>query len=99
MRDLAVALGVSPKAILIDRSGLSTRATVRNAKQIADGRGFRRVLAVSQPWHLPRIRMTGSQEGLPLLTVPARSTRPIRRTPLLVVREGIAFWAYWLRLV
>lgn len=98
MRRLALSLGVPASAILVDPDGLSTRATMAHAKALASRLGLHRWLAVSQPWHLPRVKMAARQAGLRLFTVPAEPSGPIGKTPILVIREAIAWWAYRLGL-
>ena len=87
MRDLALSLGVPARAIRLDRLGLDTRATVENT-------GPGRILAVSHSWHLPRIKSTYRRAGRAAYTVPAEETRPLPKTPYLVMREVAAFWWY-----
>ena len=97
MRDRAVQLGVPADAIVLDHAGVNTDATVRNTMRLVAGRPGARVLAVSQFYHLPRIKMAYRAVGLDVKTVPATKSRYIPETPLLVVREVPGFWAYWFR--
>jgi vancomycin permeability regulator SanA len=101
MRDVAVAAGVQPGAIVIDPRGDSTEATVANVTTLIAGRGDlphpARVIAVSQAYHLPRIQLSFANAGLDVLTVPATELTPISEMPLLVAREVPAFWGYYLR--
>jgi vancomycin permeability regulator SanA len=99
MRDMAVKAGVPARAIVIDSSGVSTDATVRHTVVFFAGRDWRRVLAVSQGYHLPRIKLAYQRAGWDVLTVPATTSAPIAQTPRLVAREIPAFWAYYLRAV
>ena len=89
MRAVAHRLGVPDEAIDVDRDGLNTRLTVAHTTAT-------RVLAVSQSWHLPRIKLTYRRAGTCAFTVPARTSTPIPQTPVLVGREILAFWWYWL---
>lgn len=102
MREVAIAAGVDPDAILIDPSGNSTEATVNDVMAILATRtaypGLKRVLAVSQSYHLPRIQLAFANVGIDVLTVPASDAQPIRELPLLMLREVPAFWAYYLRI-
>jgi vancomycin permeability regulator SanA len=100
MRDLAVARGVPAGDVLVDSRGASTDATVRDTLDIlAPGTSGSRVAAVSQFYHLPRVKLAFQRAGLDVLTVPARQRRPIAETPRLVLREIPAFWVYYLRAV
>lgn len=102
MRDVAIADGVDPKAIIVDPSGDSTEATVTNVEAILAARttapGDERVIVVSQAYHLPRIQLAFSNVGRDVLTVPATERQPIRELPLLMLREVPAFWAYYVRI-
>ena len=100
MRSRAIAAGVPAEAILVDRTGVNTDATVRDAVALLSDPSippsWLRIAAVSQAYHLPRIQLAFSQAGIDVLTVPAPDPVPIRELPLLVVREVPAFWAYFL---
>ena len=98
MRRLARQLGVPDDAILLDRAGLNTRATVRNAESLLRAaRPSRpvRVLAVSHGYHLPRVKMCFRRHGWEVYTVPAKERYTLRKMPLLVAREVVASWAYY----
>ena len=101
MRDVAVAAGVDPSAILVDPVGNSTEATVANVSVLLGGRdgaaGPGRVIAVSQAYHLPRVQLAFASESIDVLTVPALDPEAIGEMPLLIAREVVAFWAYDLR--
>jgi uncharacterized SAM-binding protein YcdF (DUF218 family) len=101
MRERAIAAGVDPAAIRVDPSGINTDATVDHALELvaADGGPATalRLIAVSQPYHLPRIQLAFSGAGIDVLTVPAVDPVPISEMPLLIAREIPAFWLYYLR--
>ena len=99
MRDMAVEGGVPAGKVVVDSNGVSTNATVADTVPFFGGRGWRRILAVSQFYHLPRIKLAYQRAGWDVLTVPARTSTPIRETPYLVLREVPAFWVYYLRAV
>ena len=101
MRDRAIAAGVPSEAILVDRTGINTEATVDHtiallARPPAPAAGLR-VVVVSQAYHLPRIQLAYSSAGVDVITVPATDPVPIQEMPLLVAREVPAFWLYYLR--
>ena len=98
MRDLAVQLGVPSDAIILDPDGHNTDASVANTARIFDDNGMRRILAVSQFYHLPRIKLAYARAGVDVWTVPAR-TILVPRTWAIVAREIPAFWLYYLRAV
>jgi len=55
------------------------------------------VLAVSNAYHLPRIKLAYRRQGQEVFTVPAEETRRIKETPYLWLREVPGFWVYYLR--
>lgn len=97
MRDRAMALGVPADAIVLDAEGANTDRTVANTVAMFEADGTRTVLVVSQFYHLPRIKMAYRAAGWNVLTVPAERSRPIVKTPVLVLREIPGFWVYWAR--
>src|SRR5258706_51852 len=93
MARYAESLGVPESAILRDPLGINTESTVRNTAALGDRQ---RVLAVSHFYHLPRIKMTFQRYGMNVYTVPSETT--VRQgMPFNLVREDVAFWAYYLR--
>lgn len=96
MHDIAVEAGVSESAIIVDSDGVDTRATVRDTVAIAQEHGLRTVLAVSHPYHLPRIKLAFEDTDLQVFTVPSKTTM-VPQLPGIVAREVPAFWVYYLR--
>jgi vancomycin permeability regulator SanA len=101
MRQMAVRAGVPVDRVIVDSSGVNTDATVRHSLPFFGlaGDTWPDVLAVSQFYHLPRIKLAYARAGFDVLTVPAGTSTPIRETPYLVVREIPAFWVYYLRAI
>ena len=99
MRDIVVKAGVPAQAVVVDSSGVSTTATVADTVPFFGEDGRRRILAVSQFYHLPRIKLAYQRAGWNVLTVPAGTSSPIPQTPYSVAREIPAFWVYYLRAV
>ena len=97
MRRMAVTSGVMDSDIILDLDGLSTQATVKNTIPIFERSGFRRVLAVSHYFHLPRIKMAYQRAGVEVYTTPARESYILRQTPFLLLRETVAWWVYYFR--
>jgi vancomycin permeability regulator SanA len=97
MRAAAMRAGVPASDILLDENGVDTDATVANTTALFKTNGFRRMLAVSQGYHLPRVKLAYMAAGLDVRTVPAGTSQPIVQTPLYIVREVPAFWTYWMR--
>jgi len=97
MRDLALQQGVPASAVLCDYQGVNTAATVRDTVPMLRARGLRRVIAVSDFYHLPRVKLAFASAGLDVLTVPARGGAWIKQTPFLIARDDAGFWVYLLR--
>ena len=96
-RTVAMREGVPDRAILLDRQGLNTQATVTHTLELLDRMGARRVLVVSHFYHLPRIKMTYQRAGREVYTVPARESYVLRQMPHYMLREIAALWVYYLR--
>ena len=96
MRDIAVKAGVPAHDVVVDSNGVSTNATVADTVPFFGADGWTRILAVSQFYHLPRIKLAYQRAGWNVLTVPAGTSTPIPQTPYSVVREIPAFWVYYL---
>jgi uncharacterized SAM-binding protein YcdF (DUF218 family) len=97
MKAAAVRAGVPASAIWCDLEGLSTAATVHNTAPTFTGQ---RILAVSEYYHLPRIKLAYARAGLDVFTVPAEARNWRRAWDLRsVLREVPAFWLYHFRSV
>jgi len=99
MREALLVAGVPAADVVVDSDGVNTLATVRHTAAFFTPGSRPAALAVSQFYHLPRIRLAYQQLGWDVRTVPARRSQPIRQTPWLVLREVPAFWLYYLRAV
>ena len=99
MRAVAVKAGVPARDVVVDSNGVSTNATVADTVPFFGADGWTRILAVSQFYHLPRIKLAYQRAGWNVFTVPAGTSTPIPQTPYSVVREIPAFWVYYLEAV
>jgi vancomycin permeability regulator SanA len=97
MRRFAVELGVPADRIILDKNGLNTDMTVQNTVPLFEQHGFKRVLAVSHYFHLPRIKLTYRRAGQSVFTVPASQKFRLVRREWQIAREIVALWAYYLR--
>lgn len=98
MQLAAMRWGVPAEVIARDTEGLNTAATVRNTVGFTPAGEPFRVLAVSEFYHLPRIKLAFAASGREVFTVPARPSHWQRAWALRnVVREVPAFWYYFLR--
>lgn len=96
MQTLAVKLGVPTEAILVDRGGVNTKATVGNTVPLLRDLELRRVLVVSHFYHLPRLKLAYQRAGLEAYTVPAHESCTLSRLPFFMLREVAALWVYYL---
>ncbi len=97
MRRRALELGVPVAAITLDRDGWDTDLTAINTLRLARQRGWKRVLAVSQFFHLPRIKLAYHRHGSEVHTVPAMRIYKFRYLPYYMLREVAAWWWYYVR--
>jgi uncharacterized SAM-binding protein YcdF (DUF218 family) len=102
MADLMVAHGVPASALILDEAGVSTRATIASLRELSGG-SWRRILAVSSPFHLFRIVEESRRHGIEALPCPTRRPPPrgLRAKLRLLLwdarqyaRETVAVWAY-----
>lgn len=97
MRDYALRRGVPPEAIILDRNGVNTAATLRNLAEIAERHRYNRILAVSHGYHLPRIKMTAERHHLRVYTVPVQSPQFLGKLPIFMAREAAGWWFYFFK--
>lgn len=97
MKKYAVKQGVPAQDIIVDSKGMNTDASVVNSTAYVREKGYKTVLAVSQPFHLPRIKMAYRAMRQNIYTVPAAPSLPIGNIVFTTAREIPAFWVYWLR--
>lgn len=73
-RQYLVAQGVPSRAVVVRPEGRSTQVSIRAVAQWAREHGVGRVLLVSDPFHMLRLRLEASHAGLPAWTSPTRSS-------------------------
>jgi vancomycin permeability regulator SanA len=95
MRDYAIAQGVAAANIIIDEYGSTTELTAHNTVEVLRAAGFTRVAAVSNFYHLARIKMLYLAEGLDVVTVPSVPHKDPRYPLFNVAREIPGWWYYW----
>src|SRR5215470_13263107 len=71
MADLMVAHGVPASALVLDETGVTTRATIASLRRLGGG-SWRRILTVSSPFHLFRIVEESGRLGIEALPCPTR---------------------------
>jgi uncharacterized SAM-binding protein YcdF (DUF218 family) len=101
-----VSLGVPADAIVLEETAVNTYENVRNSSQIAQARGWSRVLLVSSPYHMLRATRTWHKVAPNITVVPTppgesqfylhergASLDQIRG----IAHEYVAIVVYWLR--
>lgn len=86
MKDTAISMGVPAEAIVTDPYGLSTYDSIA---RLADVFGAKRVLIVTQEYHLPRALYLSKRFGIEAFGV-AADLRPYREQLLYDIREMFA---------
>jgi uncharacterized SAM-binding protein YcdF (DUF218 family) len=75
-RKYVIGEGVPDSAILLETSGRTTRESLRSVAAMLQSRGQRRVILVSDPFHMLRLDILARRFGLAPYTSPTR-TSPI----------------------
>jgi vancomycin permeability regulator SanA len=94
MRDYAVEQGVPIHAIIIDEYGNNTARTAANTVDTLRAAGLKKVAAVSNFYHLARIKMLYLSQDMDVVTVPADDVKSSEYW-FNVAREIPAWWYYW----
>jgi vancomycin permeability regulator SanA len=97
MRRRAIELGVPATAILVDLNGVDTESTAINTLEMAPSQSWKRILAVSQFYHLPRIKLAFHRHRSEVYTVPAERIYRFPRMQYFMLREVAAWWLYYVR--
>lgn len=79
-RAYIVAHDVADSAVVVRPDGRSTQASIRSVADWARDHGVRRVLLVSDPFHMLRLRLEARLAGLEAFTSPT-TTSPISLNP------------------
>ncbi|HVG57094.1 MAG TPA: YdcF family protein [Hyalangium sp.] len=97
MRALAMQLGVPAEACILEEQSHSTEQNARYSAELLRSMGARRVLVVSDPYHLLRARQYFRLQGFEVATSPAlfaeRNLHAVDRF-YWTVREAIALLVY-----
>ena len=97
MQRRAIQLEVPAEAITLDPDGWDTDLTAENTLRLASQHQWRRILAVSQFYHLPRIKLAFHRHGSEVYTVPSIRLYQLRYLPYFMLREVAAWWVYYVR--
>ena len=93
IRNELVRRGVPETAIELDHTGINTRGTIATLRR----QGIEHAVAVSSPYHLPRIAAEARRQGVALTTSAAPKAGGRRRYLRHALREIPANWWYALR--
>jgi uncharacterized SAM-binding protein YcdF (DUF218 family) len=98
-RDYLVRLGLPPDALVALAAGDDTYASLAQVQHWFEGRGNRRVLLVSDAFHMLRLRIIAARLGLTPLTSPAPGSpirASMRRNTAFLLAEGFKVPFTWL---
>lgn len=99
-RRYLMAHQVPPEAVVAQSEGRTTAASMTSVAEWTRGRGLRRVLLVSDPFHMFRLRLEARRTALEAYTSPTESS-PISDNPGLelryLFREGLKIPVAWVR--
>ncbi len=99
-RRYLVTHGVPDSVIVAQDEGRTTRASMNAVRSWLRGRRLRRVLLVSDPFHMFRLRLEARRTALEAFTSPTESS-PISHNPVLELRyllaEGFKIPVAWAR--
>jgi uncharacterized SAM-binding protein YcdF (DUF218 family) len=99
-RRYLVSNGVPESAVVAQSEGRNTTASMTAVTAWLRARGLRRVLLVSDPFHMFRLRLEARRTGLEAYTSPTESS-PISDNPVLELRylfaEGFKIPVAWVR--
>jgi vancomycin permeability regulator SanA len=93
MRDYAIEQGVPADDILVDSGGQNTQGTARDTVALMNEHGLQTVAAVSDYFHLARIKMLFLDAGTDVTTIPCDAHNPAYIGA--VLREVPGWWYYW----
>ena len=63
MKALAISAGVRGSDIVIEKGSKSTYDSIKNSLAIAEKAGYRRIIWVSSPYHMLRVKLTAEKTG------------------------------------
>jgi uncharacterized SAM-binding protein YcdF (DUF218 family) len=99
-RRYLVAHGLPPEAVVARGVGHTTMASMNAVARWLRARGLRRVLLVSDPFHMFRLRLEARRIAIEAYTSPTESS-PISSNPVLELRylfaEGFKIPVTWIR--
>jgi uncharacterized SAM-binding protein YcdF (DUF218 family) len=99
-RNYLLSQGVPPSAVVVQPQGRSTQASMTAVADWLEAQHLRRVILVSDPFHMFRLRLEARRTDLEAYTSPTESS-PISDNPVLELRylaaEGLKIPVAWVR--
>jgi len=99
-RQFLVRHGVPTEAVVVQAQGRSTQASMTAVAEWLDQKGLHRVILVSDPFHMFRLRLEAQRTDLEAYTSPTEDS-PISDNPVLELRyllaEGFKIPVAWVR--
>jgi uncharacterized SAM-binding protein YcdF (DUF218 family) len=99
-RNYLLNQGVPPSAVVVQPQGRSTQASMTAVADWLEAQHLRRVILVSDPFHMFRLRLEARRTDLEAYTSPTESS-PISDNPVLELRylaaEGLKIPVAWVR--
>lgn len=90
MRDLALAAGIAPERVVVEDCALNTIQNALFTAPLIRRHGWRRVLVVTDSFHVPRTRYIFARFGLAVTVAAVRPDRPGAQWWLAHLREAAA---------
>lgn len=94
MRGYLVEAGLPKDRVLVDPDGKNTLATARNSTRLMAEYRLTSALVVTHYFHLARCKLLFEEQGLSVVTVPARMSRRLVLEPYYFARECVGFLWY-----
>lgn len=99
MQRIAIEEGVPASAIILDELGYNTGASARNYALLQREHGWSSVIGVTHFYHTPRLKIALRREGIQAENHAAvRRGLVLKKLPIFMARETVAWWAYTLGL-
>lgn len=95
MKELAVSLGVPAGAVLEEREAMNTIDNARFTARLLKARGAKRIILVSNPYHLSRAVRLYRANGFEIQTAPYDHELKGREAAAIIMHEYMARIGYW----
>ncbi len=97
MKRIAIERGIPESSIYIDEQGTNTAMIASNYAQLSKQHNWDSVIGVTHFYHTPRLKLALRREGVQSSTHAASQRGMVlKKLPLFMIRESLAWWAYTL---